>query len=617
MRNVLRLPRRLNLLAIALAAVVVDSALAAKSILRLRLDGPVMEAPAQDAEMAVLFGGQKPNTLHELVDKIHAAAKDANINGIAMIIESPQVSIAQVEELTRALRDFRAAGKKVYAYLDYATNSSFALACAADHITLAEYSTLDIRGLNAELSYYKGLLDKLGMVADMLHCGAYKSALEPYTRTEPSKEAAENINWLLDGIYTRWIQLMADGRKLSPQQVTEAVDIGLLDAKPALDRKMIDAVGTFADYTQMMHKEFGDDAKVVKNYPSDEELDIDIDPENPMAMFMQMSKVFEKILGANAENESKDGIGLIYVDGPITTGKSQQGGFMGGASAGSTTVRAAFEEALKDDHVKAVVLRVDSPGGSALASDIIWNAARRLSKSKPLIVSMGGVAGSGGYYVAIPGQTIFAEESTITGSIGVVGGKIVWNGFWEGKLGITTTAFTRGKSAALMTTTRAWTDDERNRMQNWMNGVYDQFKGRVTESRGDRIKGNLEDLAGGRVYTGKQALEHGLVDKIGGLSDAIAFAADKAGLKDYDVYDIPKKKDFLEAIKTLMGEESDDEFEISASPLAADPLARSLGALIREIAPEQAHTLFNAAYRLMILDREHVGCFMPTDITIR
>jgi len=588
-----------------------DSALAAKKLLRLRLDGPILESPPAGPNIFALLEGEEPKTLHGLLKSIRQAAKDKDIVGLALIIEEPEMKLAQLEELTRAFKAFRDKGKKVYCYLDTAGNATYALACAADHITLAENGELWTLGLNAEAMFFKRLLDKIGVQADLMHCGAYKSALEPFTRTEPSKEAAENINWLLDGIFDRWVALIADGRKLTPEQVRAAIDVAPLTAEEALQRKLIDEVSSFPAFRQRIRKEFGQDVEVLKKLAAEDELKLDL--KNPFALFELFGKLMEK-----TSEPAKAGLALIYIDGMIVVGKNEPSPFGGSTSAGSSTIRAAFEKARQDKNVKAVVVRVDSPGGSALASDIMWEAATRCGKEKPVVVSMGGVAGSGGYYVAIPGDVIFAEHGTITGSIGVVGGKFVWKDLMEGKLGITTTEFSRGGRAGLFSWNRAWTDAERAWMQGYLDTWYAQFKGRVTQSRGDRIKGDLEQFAGGRVYTGQQALERGLVDRIGGLSDALDYAAKKAGLgEDYELLILPKPMDFVEILKKLIGEETEDEFEISmGAGLATDPLLKAALPLVRQLAPDQAREILRFLRNLTVLQREHVGCFMPFSLRV-
>jgi len=604
---------RLGLL--ALAVLLASPALAGRKILRLRFDRPLVEAPVPNAEFAALFGGKPPRTLYDCVRQIRKAAESPDIAGLVMIVEQPEMNLAQVEEVTRALRAFRDAGKKVYCYTDYAGNLSYALACAADHITLAEYSQISTTGLHAEVSFYKGLLDKIGVQAQMMHCGAYKAALEPFTRTEPSKEFAENINWLLDDIYARWIELIATGRGLDPQRVRELVDQAPLFADQAREAGLVDAVGSFGDFRKMIRKEFGQDVEVLKSLKDKERPEIDF--SNPFAVFEMLNEMFSM---AKEARSGQPGVGLIYIQGAITVGENDESPFAAGQVAGSTTLRAAFEKARGDERIRAVVVRVDSPGGSALASDIIWKAARRCAEEKPLIVSMGGVAGSGGYYVSLPGDVIFAEPTTITASIGVVGGKLVWKELWEDKLGVTTTEFDRGKHAGLMSFNRPWTPGEREFMRNWLLAVYEQFKQRVITSRGDRLKGTLEELAEGRVFTGRQALERGLVDRLGGLQDALAYAAERADLpEDYKVYVLPEPKDmFTELMRAITGQEGEDEFEIVAPRLRMqDPLAGALLPLVKELSPQRAQMLRGDLFNLMIIQRETVGCFIPFSLRVR
>jgi len=599
-----------TLLIAAASFVLPQDARAQSKVLRLRFDGPVLEAPNEDIQMfSTLFGGADSRTLYQWVRMIERAASDDEIAGIAMIVEQPAMGFAQIEEIAQALKEFRETGKKIYCYMDYASNGSYALACAADHIMLAEFSQLGIVGLNAEASYYKGLLDKIGVKADLVHCGAYKSALEPFTRTEPSPEAADNLNWLLDGIFDSWISAIAEGRGLSPDKVKDLVDQAPLNAEIARENKLVDHVGSFADFRRLIHKEYGQDVEIVKKLGDDDALKFDF--ENPFAIFQMFSDMLDE-----QREPAKPGIALVYIDGGIVVGTNNSSP-LGGSTAGSTTIRAAFQKALEDDSVKAIVVRVNSPGGSALASDIMWKIATRCAAEKPLVVSQGNVAGSGGYYVSIPGDVIFSDESTITASIGVVGGKFVWKELMEDKLGITTTQFKRGQHAGLMSMDRSWTEEERGYILNMMNEVYDQFKGRIMASRGDRLKKELDSMAAGRVFTGKQALELGLVDRIGGLSDAIDYAVEKAGLEDYEVYTYPEAQDFADILAKLMNEDTEDEWEIGlGARVGADPLFGGIVPFLQEVAPGKLRNLARALQTIVTMQEERVGCFMPFDIQV-
>ncbi len=608
------------------AGAIAPAALAEKTLLRVRLDGAFAEAPNPNAELMKLFG-EESNTHHSWLKLIDKATADSKISGMILIVENPAVGLAQTEEMIRALKKFRAAGKKIHAFIDGASNAEYALASAADDITLVPYGQLDTMGLHVELMFYKGLFDKIGVNAQMLHCGAYKSALEPYTRTEPSKEAAENVNWLLDGIYNRWVAIIAENRKLTVDKVQAAVDSAPIPADAALQQGLIDHIAGWADFKQRIQKEYGKDVVIKKRYAPTDALKMDFD--NPFAIFTMIQEAMEK-----ASKPLPPGVGLVYVAGAIVDGRAVDSPFSGQMAAG-TNIRAALDAARLDETIKAVVLRVDLPGGSAMASDIIWDAATRCAAEKPLIVSMGSVAGSGGYYVAIPGDTIFAEESTITGSIGVVGGKLCLKGLMEEKLGITVTEFNRGKHAGMFAMAEPWSESDMKEMQGYLDRIYDQFKGRVTQSRGKKIKGDLESLAGGRVYTGRQALEKGLIDEIGGLSDAIALAAKKAGLQaDCDVRVLPRAPDFGDILKKLAGEETTDEWEFgpnkpaavawptvalhgSASDLASSPLLQAMLPLLQSFAPEQAQVIRRDLSVLSILQAERAACFMPLPLILR
>lgn len=610
----------ISTICLTLVACLNTPANAAQKLLRINFNGPITETPADDMGFAALFGGMESRSLHQWLELLDNAAHSNDISGVVMIVEQPQMSFAQLQELTRALRDVRDGGKPVYCYLDYAGNLGYALAAAADHITVAENSILDIAGLRAELMYFKGMLDKIGVQPQMLHCGDYKSAHEPFSRTGPSEAAAENINWLLTGLYDAWIDLIAQGRGLTSGEVKIAVDNAPLIVNDAKEQKLVDAVGSYTSFKNMLHNKFGHDLEVVRQLGAADELgmDFDVDPNNPFAMLNKIGQIFGK-LSEEASKPDKKQIAILYIEGSIVVGKNETSPFGSSGVAGSTTIRAAFEEARKDDNIEAVVVRVNSPGGSALASDIMWKAATRCAEQKPVIVSMGGVAGSGGYYVAIPGKIIFAEEATITGSIGVVGGKFVWKNLLNDKLGITTAEFTRGANADLMSMNHPWTADEKQWMQNFMNEIYDQFKNRVHHSRGERLKGNLDDMAGGRVYTGKQALERGLVDRLGGLGDALDYAAKDANLTDYDVVILPKQPDFAEVLKQLLGEPTDDDWKITLNPRTRinDPIIQLALPLLQQLAPQQAQRVMQALTDVAILNREHVGCMMPFQFNLR
>jgi protease-4 len=301
------------------------------------------------------------------------------------------------------------------------------------------------------------------------------------------------------------------------------------------------------------------------------------------------------------------------VEGAIVPGRPQPSPFGSQGIAYSDPIRKALDKAAQDDSVKAVVLRVNSPGGSAVASEIILQATRRVAAKKPLVVSMGDVAGSGGYYVACGTETIFADASTITASIGVVAGKLVTKEMWE-SIGINWHPIQRGKNADMLATAEVFSDEQKQIMQSWMDEVYEVFKNHVVSARGDRLAKPIDEIAGGRVYTGQQALELGLVDRLGSLRDAVDFAADKAELKSgqYDVRVIPKPKNLMELMLSDLVGESDEDGEISYRPLRPlQPIWEAVGTLIDRLQPQHVAALKRSLIQLEILQQEGITLAMP------
>jgi protease-4 len=284
-------------------------------------------------------------------------------------------------------------------------------------------------------------------------------------------------------------------------------------------------------------------------------------------------------------------------------------------AAYSTDIARALDEAARDDSIKAVVLRVDSPGGSAVASEIILQATQRLKDKKPLVVSMGNVAGSGGYYVTCAADTLFADAATLTGSIGVVGGKFITTDMWN-KVGITWKSYQRGNNAALLSTDTDFTPEQRQRMQAWMDDIYGVFKGHVTAIRGKRLTKPIDDLAGGRVYTGEQALNLGLIDKIGTMSDAISYAADLAKVTDYQVRTVPEPKNFLQRLMEESSGEDNDPHHLTTA-LAASPPGDSISLLklaapyLANLDPQRVRLIQAALWQLQLVQREGVILMIP------
>jgi protease-4 len=315
------------------------------------------------------------------------------------------------------------------------------------------------------------------------------------------------------------------------------------------------------------------------------------------------------------KKSEKEAIAVVYVEGPITMGKSEPSLFGGASNAGSDTVRKAIAQAADDDTVKVLILRVDTPGGAGIASDVICEAAKRFKASgRPFIVSMGNVAASGGYWVSSQADTIFAEPGTMTGSIGVLGGKIVTKGLWDW-VGVTSHEYKRGKFSDLQNTNRRFTEEERALFQGFLDRAYGEFKERVLEGRGDRIEGDLESLAGGRVYMGEEALKIGLVDRLGGFADAIKYAADEADLgTDYELRVYPEPKTLFDLLaEAFGGKDEDDEFvsvgdvrALIGSKFAKLPAVAAALEGLEALDPAKAKVMKEFLIYLQLLSEENV-----------
>jgi protease-4 len=528
---------------VAVAALPGRAADATVSLAHIKLSGSLDESPPSADP---LFGGMSENFKSKL-DRIKKARKDPAIQGLYLQLDGLGIGWAKVDELSRTLADFRKSGKKVFAYLDGGSAKDYLVALACDEVCLPESGWLMLTGLRAEVSFYKDLFEKIGVKADMLQMGDFKAAAEPYTRNSMSEPARKQLTSVIDDYYERSlveriVRQRAD-HKLTAEQVKKLIDDGPHTARSALKAGLIDRVAYTDDYRAALKKQLkADQLKIVKDYGKDRKEDLDF--SNPFAIL--------KMLAPPKTKESKNPkIAVIYAVGVITTGKSAEGLF-GAETVGSTTMIQAIRQAEKDDTVKAIVLRVDSPGGSALASDLIWHELK--NSKKPVVASMSDVAASGGYYISMAAKKIYADPGTLTGSIGVVGGKLALGGSFN-KVGIKTEIISRGANSGILSTEKPFSESERKTMTGLMRDIYDQFLDKALEGRKNAGKKmtrkDLVNLAGGRIWTGRQAKENGLIDELGSLDDAIAAARKLTDLpadKEPELLLLPKSRSFLDTL---------------------------------------------------------------------
>jgi protease-4 len=573
--------------------------------------GTVTEAPmADDFPFAT-----STESFKSLLTRLKKISQDESARGVVLLVSGTSLGRSQIEEVRSVLDDIKKAGKRVVAHTDSVSMSSYLLLSSADQISVVPTGDVWINGLYGESLHLRGMLDKLGVKPDYLTCGDYKSAAEMFTRRTPSPEAQENVDWLLDGIFNSYVEMVATARNVEKDQVRQWIDQGVYSAAQAKEAGIIDAVEHRQEFVARLKKDLGEKLAFDKKYGKKKAMTIDL--SSPLGIL----KFYGELLsGPKKSKPSKQSVAIVYVEGMILPGSSDPSGFplsLGGI-AYSTPIAKALDKAAEDDTVKAVVLRVDSPGGSAVASEIILHATKRVAAKKPLVVSMGNVAGSGGYYVACGSQNIFADSTTITGSIGVVGGKFATTDMWN-KVGINWSSTKRGANADILASSRVFTDEQRQIVQDWMDHIYDVFKGHVVAIRGDKLKKEIDELAGGRVYTGKQALELGLIDKIGGLEDALAFAASEAGLKEYDVRVLPKPKSFIELLLSDLQDGDSDKKTLSMAIDRLTPRTSLMDLALPELKglePTRVRSVATALMQMQLMQQERVLTAMPV-INIR
>jgi len=521
------------------------------------LEGPITEAGASDDSfLALTMNPSRPLTMFDLSRSLEKALTDPALKAVVLDVDGASLDLSQLQEIRRQLLSLREAGKDVWLYTEHLSNGTALLGSAANHFTLMPEANCEFHGIYAESLYFKGMLDKLGVRADVIHIGDFKSFGETFYRTGPSDYALKQEEALIDSIFNQVVAQVAEGRGLSQEAVKSLIDDGTLTAEKAVQAKLADSLMYRTDLVKKLKETYGEDADFDREYQLP-----DLDGPQITGMMDFFKLIFSD---SNNRKSRNDFIAVVALDGDIT-------------EESIAPVRSEILKLAKDDKAKALVLRVNSPGGSALASEILWEATDEWNATKkPYVVSMGGIAASGGYYVSAAAQRIFAEEGTITGSIGVVGMKFVL-GEAMAKIGITTHSTQRGKNAGIMNVTEGFSEEETKLVRDSMTEVYSTFKKRVSDGRGKVLKGDLDSLAGGRVYSGKDALAVGLIDEIGGLHEAIAYAAREAKLEEPEARLVPQPKSGLEGL--FSPPENDDDEIIRAS--VADRGAMRLGNLVK------------------------------------
>jgi protease-4 len=472
--------------------------------LKLELSGDIPELEGDQRWFGLLR--RSSEDYGSLVSLLRWARDDEQLQGVLICCESVQASWGRIQGLRRGLERLRQAGKKVWVHLNGGGIHEYYLASTADHVTLTPAATLDITGLSSEAVFVLGALEKVGVHADVVQMGRYKSAAEMFTRRDMSASHREMMESLVDDLYGQVIEAVADSRSLSPTEVRETFDRGPFLAQEAKEAKLVDEV-IYEDEAQ---------EQLVAACAGSTVID--------RTDYVRRRSVDARVRALRTPHGT---VAVVHVCGTIKSGESVTGPD-GSSAAGARSIAAAFKEVRERDDVRAVLVRVASPGGSGSASDLMWREMVRTKAEKPVVVSFGDVAASGGYYIALGADAIFAEPGTITGSIGVIAGKASLRSLYE-RVGVTKELVTRGKHATLFSDYAPLGDEERARLEAEASSFYRAFVEKVATGRKLSIEAAAAS-AEGRVWTGRQAWTRGLIDKLGDIGDALDAIKERLGV---------------------------------------------------------------------------------------
>ncbi|MEW1842687.1 signal peptide peptidase SppA [Nonomuraea angiospora] len=521
-------------------------------VLELDLTEGLTEGPPADPLAAVL--SMRKTRLSDVLSGLKRARQDSRVKALVVKIGGNPLGLAMVQELRQAVIRFRASGKLTVAFSE--TFGEFGggtvpyyLATAFERVYLQPSGDVGLTGVALEQRFLKGALTKLGVGYEAGQRHEYKTAVNTFTQDHMTEPHRESMGRIVESVTESLSAGIADGRRLDPGKVRELIDRGPFTASEALEAGLVDGLAYRDEVYEQVKQAAGDDSHL-----------------------LYVSRYARGAAVRKLPHPTADGIALIHGTGMIRTGRSGRSPLGGGGAMGSDTISAAFRAARRDEHVKAVVFRVDSPGGSYVASDTVWREVTLTRKVKPVIVSMGDLAASGGYFVAMAADVIVAQPGTLTGSIGVYGGKPVVAEMLE-KIGINSEMVASGTNAGMFSTSRGFSPEQWDRVNAWLDRIYDDFVGKVAASR-DLTRERAHELARGRVWTGADAHAGGLVDELGGLEDALALARKRAGLAD----DAPVRAyPRLNPLERLRGPDSSEDKSAALARLRLDawgPLAR-------------------------------------------
>ncbi|MBI4164177.1 MAG: signal peptide peptidase SppA [Acidobacteria bacterium] len=492
------------------------------SVLTLRIEGAIDERTPHDSFVGTLLGSS--TSVSDMIEALDRASTDPRIAGMQMEVGESTLGIAQIQQLRRKLGEFHRAGKFSIAYLEFGTNRSYYLASAGQTVVLLPTSLLNIHGMMTSTTFLRGTFDKLGIYPDFYHIGDYKNATNIYQEKKYTPAHREADQALLEDLYNQYVQGVAESRRISPVEAGQLIARGPFSSPEALAAKLIDRVAYADEFRDLVDKKNGG----------------------------HNSRVSVKEYLNRTERGGLSKVAVILASGMILPGKSANNPF-GEEMMGADTIAEQFKSAREDDSIKAVILRIDSPGGAAFASEVIRRELLLTKKQMPVVVSMSNVAASGGYWIAMSANRIVAEPGTITGSIGVLSGKFNLLGLYE-KLGLTKDHLVTAENSTFDWSFQNFTPAQRDSMQRYMHEIYDNFIRGVAEGRKMDVAA-VDKIAQGRVWSGERARDLGLVDELGGLDTAISSAKKLANIpagEKVDLVYLPPPKDIFQQIHDLL-----------------------------------------------------------------
>ncbi len=504
------------------------------SILHLKLDVPIFDKVDENPLANFDFMKFKPEPaigLNTILNNISKAAKDDNIKGILIESTFMQAGMATVEEIRDELIKFKESGKFIVAFGEMFSHKDYYLASVADKVYVYPEGVVQFTGLSSKSMFLKGMLEKLEIEPQIIRHGKFKSAIEPLILEKMSEANREQTIEYISDLWNHMVNGIASSRNLTAEELNIiANELKIQTAQDAVEQGLADSTLYKDELVAILKAKLGSD--------KDDDLEL-----------IGMTKYSKVIDPLTKSDILKDKVAVIYAQGDINSGKGSV------EAIGSETLAKHIREARKDDDIKSIVLRVNSPGGSALASDVIWREMNLAKAVKPIVVSMGNVAASGGYYISCPADHIYASENSITGSIGVFGVVPNLKQFFNNKMGITFDGVKTNEYADIQSLVKPLSENERAIIQNGVENIYDDFIGKVAQGR-SITKAQVDSIGQGRVWSGIDAKRIGLIDDFGGLNTAIAKAVELAKMDGYQIEEFPKKKDFMESIVAeLSGEE--------------------------------------------------------------